>query len=75
MVQDSPRTCFPLLVVLRCHPSDAYVRQHINHDWSNLYSLELENLDARLENIRNVVQSLPQANFDLLRRVSEHLDK
>ena len=26
-------------------------------------------------NIRRVVQGLPQANFDILRRVSEHLDK
>jgi hypothetical protein len=37
--------------------------------------LELENLDSRLSLIRGVVQSLPQANFDLLKRVSEHLDK
>ena len=37
--------------------------------------VELENLDKRLLNIRRVVQGLPQANFDLLRRVSEHLDK
>jgi GTPase-activating protein BEM2 len=36
---------------------------------------ELENLDERLLNIRSVVQGLPQANFDILRRVSEHLDK
>lgn len=38
-------------------------------------SPELENLDERLAAIRSVVQNLPQANFDLLRRVSEHLDR
>lgn len=36
---------------------------------------ELENLDDRLTSIRNVVQGLPRPNFDLLKRVSEHLDK
>ena len=40
-----------------------------------LQLVELENLDKRLLNIRRVVQGLPQANFDILRRVSEHLDK
>ena len=39
------------------------------------FFVELENLDKRLLNIRKVVQGLPQANFDILRRVSEHLDK
>jgi len=34
-----------------------------------------ENLEQRLQGIRRVIQSLPQPNFDLLRRVSEHLDK
>ncbi|GLB37976.1 putative GTPase-activator protein for Rho-like GTPases [Lyophyllum shimeji] len=38
-------------------------------------AMQLENLDARLAEIRKVVQALPQANFDLLRRVSEHLDR
>ncbi|KAJ7873656.1 Rho GTPase activation protein [Mycena olivaceomarginata] len=33
------------------------------------------NLDDRLTSIRNVVQGLPRPNFDLLKRVSEHLDK
>ena len=28
-----------------------------------------------MQGIRRVIQSLPQPNFDLLRRVSEHLDK
>ncbi|KAJ7658894.1 hypothetical protein B0H17DRAFT_1213103 [Mycena rosella] len=31
--------------------------------------------DDRLTSIRNVVQGLPRPNFDLLKRVSEHLDK
>ncbi|KAF8805136.1 hypothetical protein BYT27DRAFT_7105396 [Phlegmacium glaucopus] len=38
-------------------------------------AMKLDNLDERLLNIRRVVQGLPQANFDILRRVSEHLDK
>ncbi|KAF8883269.1 hypothetical protein BD779DRAFT_1674611 [Infundibulicybe gibba] len=38
-------------------------------------AMQLENLDERLTAIRNVVQELPQGNFDLLKRVSEHLDK
>jgi hypothetical protein len=37
--------------------------------------IELEDFDARLDKIRNIVQSLPPANFDLLKRVAEHLDK
>jgi hypothetical protein len=35
----------------------------------------LEDFDVRLDKIRNIVQSLPPANFDLLKRVAEHLDK
>ncbi|KAF8161574.1 hypothetical protein B0H34DRAFT_701542 [Crassisporium funariophilum] len=38
-------------------------------------AMRQENLDERLLNIRNIVQALPQANFDILKRVSEHLDK
>lgn len=38
-------------------------------------AMQLEDLDTRLSILRNVVQGLPQANFDLLKRVSEHLDK
>ncbi|KAF9523713.1 hypothetical protein CPB83DRAFT_862338 [Crepidotus variabilis] len=38
-------------------------------------AMRIENLDERLVNIRHVVQALPQPNFNLLRRVSEHLDK
>ncbi|TFK45164.1 hypothetical protein BDQ12DRAFT_50569 [Crucibulum laeve] len=37
--------------------------------------MRLEDLDSRLAGIRSVVQALPQANFDILKRVSEHLDK
>jgi len=36
---------------------------------------EVEALDERLDRIRKAVQGLPQANFDLLRRVAEHLDR
>lgn len=38
-------------------------------------SLELDNLDERLTNIRKIVHNLPRANFDLLKLISEHLDK
>jgi hypothetical protein len=41
---------------------------------ANSHDLELENLEERLAAIRSVVQRLPQANFNLLRRVSEYLD-
>ncbi|KAM6502914.1 rho GTPase activating protein 22 [Amanita muscaria] len=40
-----------------------------------MQKMQLESLEERLKAIRSVVQRLPQANFDLLRRVSEHLDK
>ncbi|PFH48907.1 hypothetical protein AMATHDRAFT_5377 [Amanita thiersii Skay4041] len=40
-----------------------------------MQKMQLENLEERLAGIRSVVQGLPQANFDLLKRVSEHLDK
>ncbi|KAJ8454279.1 hypothetical protein ONZ45_g19367 [Pleurotus djamor] len=48
-------------------PSSAY------HDI--IEGMKLEDLDARLNKIREVVQGLPPSNFDLLRRVAEHLDK
>ncbi|KAF7346781.1 Rho GTPase activating protein 22 [Mycena sanguinolenta] len=38
-------------------------------------AMQLENLDDRLASTRNIVQSLPRPNFDLLKRVSEHLDR
>lgn len=38
-------------------------------------SSELDNLDERLTNIRKIVHNLPRANFDLLKLISEHLDK
>ncbi|KAF7363094.1 Rho GTPase activating protein 22 [Mycena venus] len=38
-------------------------------------AMQLENLDDRLTSTRNVVQGLPRPNFDLLKRVSEHLDR
>ncbi|KAF8951373.1 hypothetical protein BDZ97DRAFT_1932432 [Flammula alnicola] len=38
-------------------------------------AMRQENLDDRLLSVRNVVQALPQPNFNILRRVSEHLDK
>ncbi|EAU92027.2 rho GTPase activating protein 22 [Coprinopsis cinerea okayama7 len=40
-----------------------------------MQAMRIENLDERLLAIRNAVQGLPQANFDLLRRVAEHLDR
>ncbi|KAJ2936969.1 hypothetical protein H1R20_g125, partial [Candolleomyces eurysporus] len=38
-------------------------------------AMRIENFDEKLAGIRSVVQNLPQANFDLLRRVAEHLDR
>ncbi|RXW25664.1 hypothetical protein EST38_g130 [Candolleomyces aberdarensis] len=38
-------------------------------------AMRTENFDEKLAGIRSVVQNLPQANFDLLRRVAEHLDR
>ncbi|KAL4079080.1 hypothetical protein J3A83DRAFT_4455400 [Scleroderma citrinum] len=48
-------------------PSSAY--------FSVIEAMKIENLNARLSIIRHVVHCLPQANFDLLKRVAEHLDK
>lgn len=42
---------------------------------ANHMHIELENFDDRLLRIREVLNGLPQPNFDLLKRVSEHLDK
>lgn len=38
-------------------------------------AMKLENLNSRLVCIRSVVHGLPQANFDLLKRIAEHLDR
>ncbi|KAF9222356.1 hypothetical protein BS17DRAFT_838369 [Gyrodon lividus] len=38
-------------------------------------AIKVENLHERLSSIRSVVHALPQGNFDLLKRVAEHLDK
>jgi GTPase-activating protein BEM2 len=43
--------------------------------WSDLDDAEHENLNERIDAVRAIVHSLPQSNFDLLKRVSEHLDK
>ncbi|KAG6864408.1 hypothetical protein C0991_009715, partial [Blastosporella zonata] len=40
-----------------------------------IQAMQLDNLENRLTKIRSVVQALPQGNFDLLRRVAEHLDR
>jgi hypothetical protein len=36
---------------------------------------EIEDFNTRIERIRTVIQALPRHNFDLLKRVVEHLDK
>ena len=49
-----------------------------NPFWETLpdaFMTELENLDDKLASVRSIVQGLPQANYDLLKRISEHLDK
>jgi hypothetical protein len=42
--------------------------QHLSHSMH----LEIKDLDARLQAIRSLVHELPQAHFDLLKRLSEH---
>ncbi|KAF9262581.1 hypothetical protein L218DRAFT_980441 [Marasmius fiardii PR-910] len=37
-------------------------------------AMQLENLDDRISRAREIAQTLPQANFDILKRISEHLD-
>lgn len=37
-------------------------------------AMKLDTLDARLNEIRTVVQSLPPMNYDLLKRICEHLE-
>ncbi|KAF9065118.1 hypothetical protein BDP27DRAFT_1332534 [Rhodocollybia butyracea] len=37
--------------------------------------IKLENLDERLSNLRRIVEDLPRPNFDLLKLISEHLDR
>ncbi|KAF5354352.1 hypothetical protein D9758_010729 [Tetrapyrgos nigripes] len=37
-------------------------------------STKSENLDDRISNLRKLVHRLPQANFDVLKRIMEHLD-
>ncbi|KAI6043474.1 hypothetical protein EDC04DRAFT_2890865 [Pisolithus marmoratus] len=48
-------------------PSSAY--------FGIIEAMKIENLNSRLACIRHIVHHLPQANFDLLKRVAEHLDK
>lgn len=36
---------------------------------------EIEEPESRLTGIRNIIRRIPQANFDLLRRATEHLDR
>ncbi|TFY52307.1 hypothetical protein EVG20_g10606 [Dentipellis fragilis] len=38
-------------------------------------AMKIDDFNPRLERIRTVVQALPRHNFDLLKRVVEHLDK
>lgn len=40
-----------------------------------VWRLEIDDFDLRLSKIRAIVHDLPQPNFDLLKRVAEHLDK
>jgi hypothetical protein len=48
---------------------------HLESNGIPTFSLEIEDLEPRLDKIRSLVQSLPYANFDLLKRLIEHLDK
>jgi hypothetical protein len=42
---------------------------------SDVVGPEINDFDLRLSKIRTIVRKLPQSNFDLLKRVAEHLDK
>lgn len=76
MVQTFARTRVSFVCVLCYHRGHKYV------DLFALYTrlipcvvTEVENPHERLSRIRGVVHALPHANFDLLKRVAEHLDK
>jgi len=38
-------------------------------------AMQIEDFNTRIERIRTVIQALPRHNFDLLKRVVDHLDK
>jgi len=47
----------------------------IPNPFNRILFVELESFDQRLDRVRGIVQQLPQANFDLLKRVAKHLDR
>ena len=64
------------VILLRCYGRNEYVLLLLSPSFRLKWCfVGQENLEDRLLSIRNVVQALPQSNFDILRRVSEHLDK
>jgi hypothetical protein len=75
LVQSPSGTSLPSLILSGCNGGNAYVSPNLPHSSINICYSGQENLEDRLLGTRNVVQGLPQANLDLLRRVSEHLDK
>lgn len=48
----------------------SFLKEPISHHVS-----EIESLEPRLAKIRRLLRELPAANFDLLKRLFEHLDK
>ena len=46
--------------------------------WGDLHfsvMIEIEDFNTRIERIRTIIQALPRHNFDLVKRIFEHLDK
>lgn len=75
VVQVTPRACLPIVVLFQCYRGDEYdAFRYCSFVCTDVLT-ELENLNSRISCIRSVVHGLPQANFDLLKRVAEHLDR
>jgi len=48
---------------------------YLLRDLHSFIMTEIEDFNTRIERIRAVIQALPRYNFDLLKRVVEHLDR
>lgn len=76
LVPSLARICVPTYLLLCSNRSNEYVCYVTGMALIPLTGLtELDTLDARLNEIRTVVQSLPPMNYDLLKRICEHLEQ
>ncbi|KAF7331838.1 Rho GTPase activating protein 22 [Mycena kentingensis (nom. inval.)] len=64
--------CDLVKVWFRVLPEPFFPAQHYH---ALIEATQMESLDARLMTIRRAVQDLPQPNFDVLKRIVEHLDR